>query len=140
MDPDISVIVGEFLTSYTWQYERVSENLLVARFAVESSKAELSLLIGLDRNWIGLTVMPLIQAIPNRVDTLAKQIGRINYDLKWVRLAQTSTGDVVLCLDLPSKQLTAPAFHLALDVITYYAEKLHGDLSLLAGVTKGEQS
>ncbi len=115
-----------YLESYGWKFGKQNDNELLIRFVGENTNTEFHLIISLSDNWVALTVWPyLFQFPPERELDGVKEVCKTNFDLKLARLAMKSTGEITLCIDLPATGLTESMFHIALDVISYYADNLY---------------
>ena len=119
----------KYLESYGWDYQQSGENTLITRFVGDNSDTQFNLVIDSGEHWVGLTVWPYLIAFPvDRKCELTEMVCRLNYDIKMARLAQTDSGGIALCVDLPTHSLNKDMFFLALDIISYYADSLYPSL------------
>ena len=127
MSVDFSLTdVGYFIDSYGWKYTKQSDDELLIVFTGENSNTEFHLVLGISENWLAITIWPYLFPFPPEKELEAlKEICKVNFDIKMARLAMKTSGEITLCIDLPLNNLTESGFHLALDLITYYADTLH---------------
>jgi len=119
---------GTYLKSYGWEFSQHTQDELLVRFEGENSQTEFHLIIGSDENWVSMTIWPFLFPFPIEKKTDALELlCKRNFQLRLVRLGMTENGETTLCLDLPVEGLTENGFHVALDVITYYADILYPD-------------
>lgn len=118
--------VCHYLDAYGWEYSKRDDTTVVTQFIAEECDTRFNLLVSASEHWIGLTILPFLLKFPDsKHEKLLNQICKVNLDLKLARLAQTNSGEMVLCIDLPVQFLSEEFFHLALDIITYYADSLY---------------
>jgi len=121
-------LICQYLQSYGWKYSPQNENELLVRFIGESSDTEFHLIIGVEQNWISMTIWPYLMPFPSdkKIDAL-QLLAYQNSRIKMARLGLTENGEAIMCLDIPSDDVTEEAFHWGLDVISYYADSLYPD-------------
>lgn len=132
MNESVLKDVSQYLRAYGWESSQSDDNKILVRFLGERSDTEFHVIIGIDENWIAITIWPYLPPFPpeKRLEAFQSLCQR-NFQIKLARFALTDAGETVLCVDLPTKGLTEHLFHLGLDVIYYYADVMYPDLVLL---------
>ena len=130
MNEDIKDQLALFLKSYGWEFSKEKEFLI--RFLGESSNTEFHLIIDSDPSWISLTIWPYLPPFPKEklLDGFIL-LGTHNFQMKLARLGMTDDCVVTLCVDIPLQGFNEKTFHLALDVISYYADTMYSDFIML---------
>jgi hypothetical protein len=136
MDLNIQNQIKDYIKSYEWEFSQEQEfsqgHEFLIRFLGEISNTEFHLIINVENEWISFTIWPYLPAIPKekQIESLTLLCSH-NYGMKLARFGITDDGVVALCIDLPVDGLNERTFHLALNVISYYADNLYSDFIIL---------
>lgn len=126
MSDEVVTKIIEYLRSYGWESTKEHDKEILVRFLGEKSDTEFHLIVDIESSWVILTIWPYLPLLPVGKETEALQLlCKKNFDMKLARLAMTDKGDVALCVDVPTDLLSESFFHLALDIISYYADIIY---------------
>ncbi len=123
--------LSEYLNQYGWQFERADEATLATGFRGQDN--EFRLFVSLTEAWVLLAIVPFVPP-PSPVARLrfARLALRLSYEMNLAKLALDPEGDVALLIELPAAGLTYEQFALALDALTFWADKYYRQLLNLA--------
>ncbi|NOY89946.1 MAG: YbjN domain-containing protein [Deltaproteobacteria bacterium] len=129
--------VESLLRSEDWPCERIGDSTWRSR--AQGMGGSFPFLIHLDRGgFLNFAVVPFARSPESKQAgaRLYRRLLELNHSLLMAKFSIDDDLDVVLSVEYPTAELDASEFRDAVDVLTYYADRYHDELTSLAGSTE----
>ena len=115
-----------------WPLEGLSENTVRSRF--RGNDHVFPLFIHADDLFVTFAVIPYIKGFEDLdvAEDLLRRLLQLNREVNMARFSIDGDGDVILSVEYKLQDLDPSEVRDAVDVLSFYAEKHHGELSRIA--------
>lgn len=124
--------IEQFLRSRGWPVTTIAPGTLRSVFRGQQG-GTYPLVVQTEGPWVKFLVMPIARLPPDAVkaERLYERLLRLNGEIMLARFSLDEDGDVLLSVEFPADDLDSSEMCDALDVLTYYAERHHGEIRSL---------
>jgi hypothetical protein len=124
--------VEQYLEQQGWPVTRIASGTLRSSFR-GANATTFPLVVQFEEGWVKLMVLPIARmpADAQKAEQLYERLLRLNGEIMLARFSLDEDGDVLLSVEFPQSDLDASEIRDSLDVLTYYAEKHHGELKAI---------
>lgn len=129
------MVIGEIqscLEGDGWALERLAEHTLRSRF--RGASRVFPLFIHVDDLFVTFAIIPFLKLTQDVEDAeaLLRRLLRLNREVNLARFSLDGDGDVILSVEYKLVDLDPSEIRDAVDVLSFYADKFHPELSELA--------
>jgi hypothetical protein len=121
------------LAAEGWPVERLSESTLRSRF--RSKDRVFPLFVHVEPLFVTFAVIPYarLPEDPDAADALMAELLRMNREINLAKYSVDDDGDIILSVEYRIEHLDPSEIRDAVDVLSFYADKHHQDVTKMAG-------
>lgn len=121
------------LAASGWPVERLSESTLRSRF--RSKDRVFPLFVHVEPLFVTFAVIPYarLPEDPDAADELMAELLRMNREINLAKYSVDDDGDIILSVEYRIEHLDPSEIRDAVDVLSFYADKHHQDVTKMAG-------
>jgi hypothetical protein len=125
--------IEAYLREQGWPIIHLGPETLRSSFRGTQTRTTFPLVVQFEEGWVKLVVLPIarLPADGSKAERLYERLLRLNGEIMLARFSLDEDGDVLLSVEFPAGDLDASEIQDALDVLTYYAEKLQPEIKAI---------